>query len=87
MTKLRCIAPPGTTADWEERLYHISIPVIRGELETDDEIAIQTLVRRGTFEIVEDVAPVAVDPVHAAAPAAVAQPRNSRQRKAVEKGT
>lgn len=55
MAKLRWTATGETTADWEERLYHIIVPVHKGIAETDDDIAIQTLLRSG-YELVSDEA-------------------------------
>lgn len=84
MTKLRYIVIPGVgerTYDWEERFYHINIPVHAGMLETDDQIAIEALVRRGEYEIVEDE-PILAAPVESPEP----QPKKSTARKAVEKG-
>lgn len=46
----------GNEADWEEHLYHRSLPVKNGICETDDELDIDALLRRG-WEIVEDDAP------------------------------
>lgn len=43
----------GTEANWEEHLYHRSLPVVNGIVETDDELDIDALLRRG-WEIVED---------------------------------
>lgn len=44
----------GANADWEEHLYHRSLPVHNGVVETDDELDIDALLRRGWEPIVEE---------------------------------
>lgn len=44
----------GTEAEWEEHLYHRSLPVRNGIVETDDELDIDALLRRGWERIEED---------------------------------
>lgn len=55
----------GENADWEEHLYHRSLPVRGGIVETDDELDIDALLRRG-WDPIEDDKP--------AKPAAKAKP-------------
>jgi hypothetical protein len=43
----------GTEAEWEEHLYHRSLPVRNGIVETDDELDIDALLRRGWERIEE----------------------------------
>ena len=42
-----------TDADWVEHLYHTDVPVLGGFAETDDPIAIESLLYRG-FSLIED---------------------------------
>lgn len=44
----------GSDADWEEHLYHRSLPVYKGVVETDDELDIDALLRRGWEPLVEE---------------------------------
>lgn len=53
-----------TTADWDEHLYHVSIPVRGGIAETDDPIAIEGLLYRG-FALVEEAAAAVVETAEA----------------------
>lgn len=57
-----------TQADWDEHLYHVSIPVRGGVAETDDPLAIEGLLWRG-FELVEAAAEAVVETVEEAAEA------------------
>lgn len=52
----------GEVADWEEHLYHRSLPVHNGITETDDELDIEALLRRGWELVEEEVTPVAATP-------------------------
>lgn len=44
----------GTEANWEEHLYHKSLNVVDGIVETDDELDIDALLRRGWEPVEED---------------------------------
>ena len=50
------ITPVAPDAEWEELMYHNSLKVVGGIVETDDELDIDFLLRRG-YEIVDDEAP------------------------------
>lgn len=82
MTKLRWYATGETTADWEERLYHIIIPVRGGIAETDDELAIETLLRSGYERVPEETENVLADDVVEA----VSAPKKTAAKKAAVKG-
>ena len=60
-----------TQADWDEHLYHVSIPVRGGVAETDDPLAIEGLLWRG-FELVEEAAEAVVEAAEKVADAVVA---------------
>lgn len=47
----------GDEAEWDEHLYHRSLPVRNGIVETDDELDIDALLRRGWERIEENDAP------------------------------
>ena len=61
MTRLKYTSIP-TAADWEECLYHETVPVVGGIVETDNPLTIESLLYRG-FEIVEEVAEVVEEAV------------------------
>lgn len=52
MTRLQYTSIP-TVANWEENLYHETVPVVGGFVETDNPLTIESLLYRG-FEIVVD---------------------------------
>lgn len=50
------ITPVDPDVEWEELMYHNSLKVVGGIVETDNELDIDFLLRRG-YEIVDDAAP------------------------------
>ena len=59
-----------TQADWEEHLYHESVKVIGGFVETDNPLTIESLLYRG-YEIVEEVVEAVIEEVAEVADAVV----------------
>lgn len=57
----------GDEAEWDEHLYHRSLPVRNGIVETDDELDIDALLRRGWERVEENDAPAQKRPAKAAA--------------------
>jgi hypothetical protein len=73
----------GNEANWDEHLYHRSLPVVDGIVETDDELDIDALLRRGWELVVEDAKPVpAPKPVVAEENSAIEEVEAPRARRA-----